>query len=98
MSRSTWITSSRSWKSLDYETIAAVNGQDALDKVQSERPDLVLLDIMMPVMDGFEVLYAPESRSGHARYPGDRHLGQQRPAQRGEGHPAGRRGLPAQAV
>jgi sigma-B regulation protein RsbU (phosphoserine phosphatase) len=41
---------------LDYKTIAAVNGQDALDKVQSESPDLVLLDIMMPVMDGFEVL------------------------------------------
>jgi sigma-B regulation protein RsbU (phosphoserine phosphatase) len=41
---------------LDYITITAVNGQDALDKVQSESPDLVLLDIMMPVMDGFEVL------------------------------------------
>src|SRR5512139_2209435 len=40
----------------DYETIAAVDGQDALDKVHSETPDLVLLDIMMPVMDGFEVL------------------------------------------
>ena len=41
---------------LNYETIAAINGQDALDKVRSEVPDLVLLDIMMPVMDGFEVL------------------------------------------
>ena len=41
---------------LDYITIAAINGQDALDKVHSETPDLVLLDIMMPVMDGFEVL------------------------------------------
>jgi len=38
------------------ETVAAVNGQDALDKVKSESPDLILLDIMMPVMDGFEVL------------------------------------------
>ena len=40
----------------DYTTIAAVNGQDALDRVSSEAPDLVLLDIMMPVMDGFKVL------------------------------------------
>ena len=41
---------------LNYETISAVNGQEALDKVQSEAPDLVLLDIMMPILDGFEVL------------------------------------------
>ncbi len=40
----------------DHETIAAINGQDALDKVQCHAPDLILLDIMMPVMDGFEVL------------------------------------------
>lgn len=40
----------------EYETLSAVNGQEALNKVQSESPDLVLLDIMMPVMDGFEVL------------------------------------------
>ena len=41
---------------LDYKTAAAINGQDALDKAHSESPDLVLLDIMMPVMDGFEAL------------------------------------------
>lgn len=40
----------------DFEIFVAFNGQEALDKVQSEPPDLVLLDIMMPVMDGFEVL------------------------------------------
>jgi phosphoserine phosphatase RsbU/P len=40
----------------NFELITANNGQDALDKVQSESPDLILLDIMMPVMDGFEVL------------------------------------------
>lgn len=41
---------------LNYETITAVNGQEALDKIKSESPDLVLLDIMMPIMDGFTVL------------------------------------------
>ncbi len=41
---------------LNYETIAATNGQEALDQVQSSPPDLILLDIMMPIMDGFAVL------------------------------------------
>ncbi|MDD2522817.1 MAG: fused response regulator/phosphatase [Anaerolineaceae bacterium] len=40
----------------DYDIITATNGQDALEKVRSEAPDLVLLDIMMPVIDGFTVL------------------------------------------
>jgi len=41
---------------LDYETLTAFNGQEALDQVTAGLPDLVLLDIMMPVMDGFTVL------------------------------------------
>jgi sigma-B regulation protein RsbU (phosphoserine phosphatase) len=40
----------------DCTIISAVNGQEALEIVRSESPDLILLDIMMPVMDGFEVL------------------------------------------
>jgi DNA-binding response OmpR family regulator len=35
-------------------TVAARNGQQALDSAAAERPDLILLDVMMPVMDGFE--------------------------------------------
>ena len=38
------------------EVIFATNGRDGLAKVQSQRPDLILLDISMPGMNGFEVL------------------------------------------
>jgi sigma-B regulation protein RsbU (phosphoserine phosphatase) len=40
----------------EYEIISATNGREAIQKVQQVAPDLMLLDIMMPVMDGFEVL------------------------------------------
>jgi DNA-binding response OmpR family regulator len=38
-----------------YDTVSAKNGQEALHKVASEAPDLILLDVMMPIMDGFTV-------------------------------------------
>jgi len=41
-------------KKLGHEVMLAENGQEAVDKFHAEHPDLVLLDIMMPVMDGFE--------------------------------------------
>ncbi|MCP4360004.1 MAG: response regulator [Chloroflexi bacterium] len=41
---------------LHYDTVSATNGQEALAKVMTESPDVILLDIMMPIMDGFEVL------------------------------------------
>lgn len=37
-----------------YEIVQASNGAEALQKVHEEQPDLILLDVMMPVMDGFE--------------------------------------------
>ncbi|MCA9123394.1 MAG: response regulator [Planctomycetaceae bacterium] len=40
---------------VDCETEIAVDGQDTLDKVASFKPDLILLDIMMPKLSGFEV-------------------------------------------
>jgi len=40
---------------LGYQTVSATNGQEALKKVTTEAPDLILLDVMMPVMDGFTV-------------------------------------------
>jgi DNA-binding response OmpR family regulator len=38
-----------------YETIAALDGQKGIEKAQTEKPDLIILDIMLPVIDGFEV-------------------------------------------
>lgn len=39
-----------------YQVLTAVNGQEALDLARQELPQLILLDIMMPVMDGNKVL------------------------------------------
>lgn len=39
-----------------YQVVTAFDGREALEKVEAERPDLVVLDVMMPYMDGFEVL------------------------------------------
>ena len=36
-----------------FEVIAAVDGQDALDKVEAANPDVVTLDVMMPRLDGW---------------------------------------------
>jgi DNA-binding response OmpR family regulator len=37
-----------------FQVIKATNGQEAVDLVASHQPDLVLLDVMMPILDGFE--------------------------------------------
>jgi len=37
-----------------YQVISAENGQIAVEKAKRERPDLIFLDILMPVMDGFQ--------------------------------------------
>ncbi len=36
-----------------YEVVVAYNGQEGLEKAKKEKPDLVVLDILMPVADGF---------------------------------------------
>jgi DNA-binding response OmpR family regulator len=38
-----------------YEVVTALDGEQALEKVKSEKPDLIVLDIMMPKLDGYEV-------------------------------------------
>jgi len=39
----------------DYDVVTASNGMDGIQKVREEKPDLVILDVVMPGMDGFEV-------------------------------------------
>jgi DNA-binding response OmpR family regulator len=39
-----------------YQVVHAFDGVEALQKVEQEHPDLITLDIMMPLMDGYEVL------------------------------------------
>lgn len=44
------------FEGLDYEVVTAETGQEGIEKMRSEKPTLVLLDIIMPEMDGYEVL------------------------------------------
>jgi DNA-binding response OmpR family regulator len=39
-----------------YEVLTARNGKEAIRKLEEEKPDLIILDIVMPVMDGMETL------------------------------------------
>ena len=40
----------------DYTVVTACNGKEGLDLAVKERPDIILLDVIMPVMDGHEML------------------------------------------
>ena len=54
-----------------YEVITATNGVEGLRKAQQETPDLVVLDVMLPGIDGFEVCHRLRSdpESPQARMP-----------------------------
>lgn len=52
-----------------YKTLTAFNGRDALDAVEKQKPDLILLDIMMPIMDGHEVAKRLKERPEYADIP-----------------------------
>jgi two-component system chemotaxis sensor kinase CheA len=53
-------------QNLGYETTFATNGVECLNSLESSKPDLVLLDIMMPKMDGFETIKKIRSMPEHS--------------------------------
>ena len=53
----------------EHETITAVNGQDALDILDRRDIDLIVTDIQMPVMDGYELLRRVRADERHQHYP-----------------------------
>ncbi len=48
----------------DYEVITAGNGKEGLKKILQEKPDVILLDVIMPVMDGHEMLEVLRKQPG----------------------------------
>jgi DNA-binding response OmpR family regulator len=56
-------------ESRGYQVCTAYDGLDALDQARNEKPDVVLLDIMMPLMDGFEVCRKLKADPATAQIP-----------------------------
>jgi CheY-like chemotaxis protein len=54
---------------LDYDVALAINGRVALDALAAKRIDLVLTDMMMPVMDGYELAAAMRRSRQYKRIP-----------------------------
>lgn len=52
-----------------YQVLTSFDGKDGLQKAKTEHPDLVVLDVMMPFMDGFEVLKSMKADPATASIP-----------------------------
>ena len=51
-------------EAVGYEVVTAFDGLDALEQIKSTKPDVVLMDIMMPVIDGIEVVRQMKATPG----------------------------------
>jgi CheY-like chemotaxis protein len=52
-----------------YEVVTAVDGEEGVEKVKSETPDLIILDIMMPKMDGYETCKILKNDPRYSKIP-----------------------------
>ncbi len=52
-----------------YEVVTAVNGKEGVEKAQTEKPDIIICDIMMPVLDGHGVLHMLSKQEETASIP-----------------------------
>ncbi len=52
-----------------YQVIVCANGREALQRLEQARPDLAIIDIMMPVMNGFETIKAIRRHPGYGGLP-----------------------------
>lgn len=52
-----------------YETAEAIDGEEGIKKIKEGKPDLILLDLILPGIDGFEVLSRMKSDSALASIP-----------------------------
>jgi len=53
----------------NWEVVEAANGRLALDRIQESRPDVVVLDLMMPEMDGFELMATLQANADWQHIP-----------------------------
>jgi DNA-binding response OmpR family regulator len=56
-------------KNEGFDVVEAVDGKEGLKKIKEERPDLVLLDLILPGIDGFEVLARVKEDPNLAQIP-----------------------------
>lgn len=59
----------RFFRKLGHEMVVATNGQEAVECFEAERPDIILMDVMMPVMDGYDATREIRKRSGDQWIP-----------------------------
>ena len=59
----------RKLASLQFNVVSAVDGEEGLEKIKSELPDIVLLDLILPGINGFEVLEKSKKDPATAKIP-----------------------------